>query len=440
MRKLLDKPLKFFVGYALIVLIASIPAYYFIINAIWNGELDEHNYIVREHIINGFKKQNFTEEEFNTSLALWNKIQPTTTVMLAPKGKQKDSLFNISRTLLHKGEKQNNQFLDYLLFEGELQHDRFRGLLTYEEMYGKTYQIRIETNMEEASEVVLAISFVTFIFIGFIVTGFIILNKKLSKRIWAPFYDTLEKLKGFDLNSTANLNFNTTDILEFKELNTVLTKLIENNLSIYRQQKEFTENASHELQTPLALLKSKIDLMIQDDSLTEEQRKIIESLNESVSRVSRINKNLLFLARIENKEYPLEKVDVSIRLRSILDAFKEFLTDQKAIDEEIQPDLVVQANESLVEILIRNLLSNALRHSPQEGKIRIALEKNALIISNEGSESLKKEFLFKRFISASSQNPGTGLGLSIVKQICDKYGWKISYQFFGNQHVFSIHF
>lgn len=440
MNKLLDKPLKYFAGYALIVLIASIPAYYYIVNAIWNEELDEHNYIVRDHIIEGFRRQNFSEEEFNKSLELWNKIQPITTVRLSDHGKGKDSLYNITRPLFHEGEKENDRFHALSFLEGEMQNDRFRGLITYVEMYGKVYQVRIETNMEETDETVLAISLVTLIFITLIITGFVILNKKLSKRIWAPFYDTLAKLKKFDLNNTYMLNFRTTDIEEFNELNRVLSLLIENNRSVFKQQKEFTENASHELQTPLALLKSKIDLLIQEPSLTQEQRKLIEALDNSVGRVSRINKNLLFLARIENKEYKSEEVNVSACLTVLLDTFKDFLDTPENLEERIQPTILVNANESLIEILITNLLSNAVRHSSKDDKIIVLLEKNSLIISNSGSESLKREFLFKRFLSVSSKNPGTGLGLAIVKQICDKYGWKIAYRFSGNLHVFSVTF
>ncbi len=194
------------------------------------------------------------------------------------------------------------------------------------------------------------------------------------------------------------------------------------------------------MQTPLALLKSKIDLLIQDSSLTQEQRKIIESLDNSVGRVSRINKNLLFLARIENKEYKFEEVNVSRCLTGLLNTFKDFLDAPENLQENILTNISVKANESLIEILITNLLSNAVRHSSKDDKIIVSLENNSLIISNSGSESLKREFLFKRFLSVSSKNPGTGLGLAIVKQICDKYGWKIAYRFSGNFHIFSVSF
>lgn len=423
MSKLLHKPLKAFTVYALLILTCSIPVYYFIVDSIWIEELDEHNQIVREQTQHGFQALNQTKEELKRSITLWNTIRPEATLIpVSQKGK--DSVYNVIRSSIHNDAKET---------------DRFRGLITFIQVDNLFYQLTIETNFEEADETILAIAIITCLFISLLIAGFVLLNKKISEKIWTPFTDTLEKLKTFDLNQATAPVFRETNIAEFNELNRVLSKLIENNLRLYHQQKEFTQNASHELQTPLALLKSKIDLFIQDPTLNEEQRQVAEALAMTVSRINRINKNLLLLTEIENRSYSSESVDVQKLLLSLLDSFREF-ADNKSIMLTHTGDLCVKGNESLIEILLNNLLSNALRYTPQQGKISAAIQGGVLTIRNTGIAALKPDALFKRFSSVSSQSQGTGLGLAIVKEICTKYNWDISYHFYEGEHTFSIKF
>src|SRR5690606_22192547 len=131
------------------------------------------------------------------------------------------------------------------------------------------YVLVVETNIEETEETVVYIAVVTLFFFLILVLGFWILNRRLSRTIWKPFKDSLQKLQSFQLNSNEEIKFQNTDIKEFAELNATLDKLLKHNFETYNHQKEFTENASHELQTPLAILKNKIDLLLQSDDLTE---------------------------------------------------------------------------------------------------------------------------------------------------------------------------
>jgi signal transduction histidine kinase len=217
--------------------------------------------------------------------------------------------------------------------------------------------------------------------------------------------------------------------------------MIDNNIRVFSQQKEFAQNASHELQTPLAILKSKIDLLIQDTSLTVQQRQLIETLDNSISRMTRINKNLLLLAAMEKKDYAVENIHLSPLLSSLITGFCDVAENKNcSIRINIEDGIAINGNESLVEIMITNLLSNAVRHSTDNCKISITLNKKELIVTNNGIASLSKNSLFKRFISATSQTPGTGLGLAIVKEICDKYNWKVSYDHQEGNHIFSVSF
>lgn len=423
MTKLLNKPLKTFIVFTCIILACSIPAYFYLVESIWIDELDDHNQHLKEQIQTRFNEPN--SEELNKKIELWNQIQISSQIKPASDF-HKDSVYLAEREMLDNGV---------------IELERFRGLFTVVSLNGKLYSVTIETNVEEVDETVFAISMITFLFIALLIFGFILLNRRLSKRIWAPFTDTLEKLKQFDLNSAETIDFKNTDIQEFAELNTTLVKLIDNNVQVYTQQKEFTQNASHELQTPLALLKTKIDLLIQDATLTAQQRKIIESLDNSVSRMTRINKNLLLLVSIENKPYESEAINLSEFVKSQVVNFTDFAEDKgSGILMSVKDGINIKANESLVEILISNLLSNTVRHGVTNSGIAVTLDDQVLIISNEGKASLNEDNLFKRFISANAHNPGTGLGLAIVKEICDKYGWRVTYTFAGNQHIFSVFF
>ncbi|HMI01908.1 MAG TPA: histidine kinase dimerization/phospho-acceptor domain-containing protein [Pedobacter sp.] len=297
-----------------------------------------------------------------------------------------------------------------------------------------------EAGREDTFLFIGAITLLTVFFFVLILGGFVLLNRKISRRLWQPFYQTLEKIKSFDLNSNTTVKFEPGNIIEFEELNASINKLLERNIATFRQQKEFTENASHELQTPLAIVQSKMDLLLQDGALTSAQSQIIEETNNALSRVSRINKNLLLLAKIENQQF-LEKqqVNMSEPLQEILDLLSGLLED-RSIESNISPNCIVEGNRILVEVMLTNLLMNSLRHTESGIKIELSLSPVELVISNPGNYPLDGSKLFRRFSAASSQTPGSGLGLSIVKEICSRYNWDVGYSFADGRHVFSIRF
>lgn len=248
MNKLLNKSLKSFTIYALIVLATSVPAYYYLVDSIWLRELDEHNEIVADRTENELNQLELTETELNQSIVLWKKIQPGT---------------NLEKTTLEKSRKDSTYTV--LRKNPYVAHDdidRFRGLSRVIKIYGENYLLTVETNVEETEETAIAIAILTFLFFLILVVGFLILNRRLSVKLWQPFRNTLTELKTFNLNSQSNISFEKSNILEFEELNVALNKLIEHTVSVYKSQKEFTENASHELQTPLAIIKNKLDILL----------------------------------------------------------------------------------------------------------------------------------------------------------------------------------
>ncbi len=428
MNKLLNKTLKSFTIYALIVLSASVPAYYFLVDSIWLRELDEHNKIVADRTEKELNKWNLTEAELNQSIILWNRIQPGTNLEKATlNANRPDSAYTILR---------KNPYVIYV------DNNRFRGLSRFIEINKEHYLLTVETNVEETEETVIALAILTFLFFLILVVGFLILNRRLSVKLWQPFRDTLVKLKAFNLNSQTNILFAKSNTAEFEELNSALNKLIEHTILVYNSQKEFTENASHELQTPLAIIKNKLDLLLQKEVLTDRQYQIIEDTNKALTRVSRINKNLLLLAKIENHQFDdNEEMNLSELTQQCLDQLQEHFENKELLVQiEIENNISKKGNRVLMEILVNNLLLNAVRHNFQKGTITISLNKSALSISNSGMKSLETGDLFKRFKKFSANPSGSGLGLSIVQEICKRYNWLIKYQFQNGLHVFNVKF
>lgn len=425
MIKLLDKPLKAFTTYALIVLLCSIPAYFLIIDLIWVHEINEHNQIVANATKKNFGRLNFDEKKMQSAISLWNSLHPETTIQRV-KALKKDSTYNIYRR-------------DSYAADGS--YNRFQGLVTYFKMnHQHCYSLTVEANVEESYETIIAITVITIVFFIILLVGFIKLNKRISQKLWNPFYKTLAQVKAFDLNNHQKITFEKSNIVEFEELNASIGKLVDSNVEVFERQKEFTENASHELQTPLAIVQSKLDLLLQDRAITAEQSKIIEETNHALSRVSRINKNLLLLAEIGNQQFSDQQIiNVAEPLRDILELLSNLL-DEREIVAEISEQCRVEGNRMLVEIMITNLLMNALRHTKSGARIEIRLSAGQLLIANDGDFALDENKLFRRFSAASNHTPGSGLGLSIVKEICNRYNWKAGYKFDRQRHYFSLQF
>ena len=395
------------------------------VDAIWKHELDEHNDIVARKTASQINSLKLSEEKLIETIQLWNDVQPSTNIRKLEKNDNlKDSIFIVEKP--H----------DFLHFE---EIDRFRCLSKVIYLNKKPYRFNIETNIEETQETIFFISITTVFLFVLIVGGLLFLNRRLSKSVWKPFRETLDQLKTFSLNNQTKIEFSKTDVSEFDELNQSLTKLIEHNVSVYKTQKEFTENASHELQTPLAILKNKLDILLQNQDLTEKQYQIAEEMNRALSRSSRINKNLLLLAKIDNKQFDSETFHLNEVLNQSLEILQEHFEQKNiSVKTEISDNVKVNGNIGLTEVLINNLIINAIRHTSINGSILISLSQSEFEVSNSGTDKLNGDLLFKRFSRFSKDNNGSGLGLAIVQEICKSQNWTIDYRFENNNHIFSV--
>lgn len=317
----------------------------------------------------------------------------------------------------------------YFIFHALLQYELDEHNITLTEKAGR----------EDRFLIIATVTILTVLFSSLLLIGLVLLNRRLSHKLWRPFYDSLAKIKDFDLNKRQTVYFEPTDISEFAELNANLHKLITGSISAYNQQKRFTENASHELQTPLAIMQSKLDLFLQEPDLSPHQHQLIRELSAAVVRTSRINKNLLMLARIDNRQFEnTEKVYVSQLFKEVIDMLSEHIAIKEIkLITDIADNVAFMANRVLIEVLLQNMLFNAYRHNHSGGEIFVSLDARRLLVANSGKVSLPVDQLFKRF---SSEGIGTGLGLAIAKEICSSYQWDISYTFENSKHYFIVSF
>jgi signal transduction histidine kinase len=304
------------------------------------------------------------------------------------------------------------------------------------------YEVCVSKSLEATNNLIQTIVIITVILVLLVLAATFIINRIVLRKLWRPFYNTLEKTQRFDLNSGQKLNFDITRIDEFNYLNTTLADTFSKAQNEYKTLKEFTENASHEMQTPLAVIQSKLDLLIQNEKLSETEGHAIQGAYNALQSLSRLNQSLLLLAKIENKQFSEQtSIDLKALLQNKSQQFSE-LWNNKGLT--VQTDLCeknITGNIYLVEILVNNLLSNATKHNIPGGKITIALN-NALQITNTGiQQELDKNKMYKRFVKQNNSNENQGLGLSIIRQICITSGYVCRYEFKdANLHSFIINF
>jgi signal transduction histidine kinase len=253
----------------------------------------------------------------------------------------------------------------------------------------------------------------------------------------------LRKLQNYTVENTEPLALEPSGIDEFNDLQKSLEELTQRTKHAYLGQKEFAENASHEMQTPLAVLQGKLELLMQTAPLSETQAELIGDLADASQRMARLNKSLLLLAKIENKQFPAnEKISLDNIIRHYIQQYEpQVLQKQLTLNYSFNSDTILDCNKTLLEILVDNLIGNAIRHNNLNGSIIITLQPGTLTIQNTGVDSkLNEQRIFSRFQKDSTDVNSLGLGLEIVKKICVLYNFKISYSKQEDLHTFLVFF
>lgn len=306
---------------------------------------------------------------------------------------------------------------------------------------GTAYEIVIRKSQEQKLALVENIIIIMLLVFAGLLMATIIFNWIISRRLWKPFQTSLQKIRNIELPQMQKIRFEETGTSEFNELNASLNSMVNKIHSDYVNMKEFTEDAAHEMQTPLAVAQTKMELLLQDPNLTTSQTETIVQATTALQRLSNLNKSLLLLAKIENQQYEADKpIDLVQVTNKYLQLFDEIIKDKEMeVITEFGDTFEVKLHPFLADSLISNLLGNAIKYNQAKGKITIEVSKHQYCISNTSEQpSIDPQKLFKRFTASGNRDTSTGLGLAIVKQIVDKNGLSVSYAFDKGMHRFSL--
>jgi len=312
------------------------------------------------------------------------------------------------------------------------------GLIKLKETY---YKVIITESRESTEYLVQIIAIITLVLMIGLLAILFITNRYVLNGLWKPFYDTLNNLKTFNISDTKKFHLKNSEVDEFNELNSAVQLMSSRVKNDYEHLKHFTENASHEMMTPLAVITSKLDTLIQDETLKPDQLEQINDIYTASGKLSRLNQSLLLLVKIENNLIEdAEPLKLELLITQKLSQFHELIHSKNISIEENLGQKQVFVSKYLADILLNNMFSNAIRHNTQHGTLIIKLTNDLLIFQNSGSEQpLNSERLFERF-QKGQKSEGTGLGLTIVKNICSLYNWDISYRYENLLHTFQIRF
>lgn len=325
--------------------------------------------------------------------------------------------------------------------DGEL--EEFREIRTQVKLNGQPYEVILRQPRIEYQDLWSSIFIALVIYIIVLVGLIAVVNRQFFQHVWNPFYHTLSQLATYSVQGNRELRLRESNIDEFQELNSVIEKLLRRIEGDYKRLKQFTENASHEIQTPLSVIQNQVELLFQDEKLPEDKRVRIGEINKMAGRLSRLNSALLLLTKIENEQYTQrEALNISLLIKNLITQYRELAKEKNiTIEADLEANVTINMNADLAEMLFRNLLSNAIKHNYSGGSVIATLTPHSLIICNTGPDpGMDPSQLFNRFRKGNTDFDSLGLGLSIVHTIVVANTFKIDYRYKSGRHTLEIMF
>jgi len=304
------------------------------------------------------------------------------------------------------------------------------------------YTVSVNRPEAETEDLLKLIIMVTLGMIGLILLVNYFINRRLINRLLKPFYNTVGEIINYRVAFEKPLQLPHSTIDEIDLLNESLNEMAARIYREYFALKSFTENASHEMQTPLAVINGKIEVLLQNEGLNEPGIQQLLAIEQATKKLARLHQSLLLLAKLENRQFtPDEPVNMQQVIESKIDEWQDLIASRGLVVHTACERTIIAFHPQLAEILLNNILNNALRYTPKGGEIHINLDEACLRISNTAASGpLDTERVFLRFYKTQNAAEGTGLGLAIVKEICSLAGFTIKYAFGGGNHIFSIYF
>lgn len=305
---------------------------------------------------------------------------------------------------------------------------------------GHNYLISISKSLDSMEGLSRSVAMITMITLLLVIIVTLLLNHFVLKKLWQPFYHTLNLLENYKPGNQKAFPLSETGTEEFNFMNARITDMIHNTEKEYALLKEFTENASHEIQTPISIIRTKLDIIVQGENLSEQQGLAMESAYQAVRRLTNLGQSLLLLSKIENNQFKdTVQIDLEDKIKDKMIQLEEFWLEKHITVNFRCEAATINANPDLLDVLLNNVLSNASRHNINNGIIEIYLKQNVLVINNTGNEEpIDPSRIYTRFYKQRQHSINNGLGLAIIKQICDHSHIKISYQFIDRRHIFSF--
>ncbi|RYY58521.1 MAG: hypothetical protein EOO05_16140, partial [Chitinophagaceae bacterium] len=250
------------------------------------------------------------------------------------------------------------------------------------------YKVEVSKSLEGTENIIQLVAAITLSTILLVLITTFMINRRVFKSLWQPFYLSLNVLRGFKLGNAELPDFPRSSIEEFSLLNSTLQEATAKASQEYRSLKTFTENASHELQTPLAIIRSKLEVLMQGPDLSESQSQALQGATEAINKLSRLNQALLLLTKIENNQFSTkELVRLDLLVSEKIDLFREIWQEMALkVNIDIKP-CEISVNTALAELLLNNLFSNASRHNFSGGEINVVLHNGVLTIENTSAST-----------------------------------------------------
>jgi len=415
--KLFDNYNRISLFFTVLIIIITGIVYYYTISYVLTGQVDQ-DLNVEEHEIFDHVRLNHKLPQVFKSEDLKISFQP------------------VGKEVIRR------QFINTDLWnEQEREKESARGLITSVSVDGINYRVTIIESKVETEDLIRVIFLITLFIIFLLILLLFIINRVLIRKLWQPFYQMLDQITQFNLTDKNTITAPDTRIDEFREMNREVTAMSLRVRSDYQELKNFVENASHELMTPIAVINSKLDTLVQDSSLTDNQGRLLGEVYQTLAKMKKMNKAMLLLSHIENRLIQEEEIlDLKYRINDTLNEFHELFSSKKIQITASLQDASIRMNKSLLDILLNNLIGNAVNHNFEGGSINISLSQGNLTIANTGpSGALEKDMIFQRF-NKSASSEGTGLGLTLVKEICETYAFGLIYNHENEMHIFSVQF
>lgn len=313
--------------------------------------------------------------------------------------------------------------------------------MVFRDKENKAYRLVVSTPTFEREDLLEAVFSHLVILYFLLMLTIILITALVFHYSMRPLYALLRWLDNYIPGNGADGLPVEKDIVEFKKLTEAARSTIERAENYMERQKQFIGNASHELQTPLAVIGTRIEWIIDNTPLTEEQFVELSKIRQSLHRMNRLNRTLLLLSKIDNNQFPERKdIDLVKIIEGELDVYTDIYAGSGIVCHKNLPaSFIINMNESLATTMVTNLVKNAFLHTQEGGTVVVAIENECMTVSNGGSEPLDATRLFDRFYT-SGKSGSTGLGLALVKSIADSYSFVVEYSFKRGKHCFTVKF